>query len=407
MDILLTNASVLDARQGTLLPDRHVSVKQGKIVEVSGKRPAKSADLTIDLKGRTLMPGLIDGHVHVTAMTADIASMTRMSPSYVAARASVLLRDMLMRGFTTVRDVAGCDFGLADAVDEGYFLGPRVIFGGRALSQTGGHGDVRGRGEQNIVSDYCCVNLGTICDGVAEVRRAAREEIRRGAKHIKLMVGGGVASPTDRITSTQFSLDEITAAVEEAEAATIYCCAHAYTPRAIQRALSCGVRSIEHGNLMEESNCELFVEKGAYYVATLSTYDALATEGIEAGLPAHMHAKVFDVLDAGRKALEMADRKGVKIVYGTDLLGVMQRHQLREFAIRGEIQKPADVLRGCTVTAAELINMPGQVGMVAPGAFADMIVVDGNPLDDLGVMQNPDKFLKLIMKMGQVVKNEL
>jgi len=406
-DILFTNAQILDAAAGTLLPDRAVLVRDGRIAEVSD-RPIKAGEAaTVDLKGKVLMPGLCDGHVHVTAATPDFSKLMRWAPSYAALRAADILQGMLMRGFTTVRDAGGGDFGLAQAIEEGYIAGPRLLFCGHALSQTGGHGDMRGPGETTFDDCYCCAGLGRICDGISEVRRAARDEIRKGATHIKIMGSGGVASPTDRITSTQFSLEEIRAVVEEAEAASIYVMAHCYTPRAIIRALDAGVRSIEHGNLLNEQACAIFVKHGAFLVPTLSTYKGIAEDGPADGMPAALVAKVHEVLDAGQRALEIAYRQGVKIVYGTDLLGVSHRRQLGEFALRGEVQTPADVIRGATTLAAELFNLTGKVGTVAPGAFADLLVVDGNPLADLGVLQNPDRCLLAIMKGGVFHKNTL
>jgi imidazolonepropionase-like amidohydrolase len=314
---------------------------------------------------------------------------------------------MLMRGFTTVRDAGGADWGLAKAIEDGYVVGPRLLFCGHALSQTGGHGDMRGAGESGLDFCFCCAGLGLVCDGVSEVRRACREEIRRGAHQIKLMVSGGVASPTDRIDSTQYSEDEIRAAVQEAEAANLYVMAHAYTARAINRALNCGVRSIEHGNLLDESSVKLFMKNDAFLVPTLSTYQALADEGLEGGLPPELYSSIFDVLGAGESALELAYRNGVKLVYGTDLLGDMHRRQLDEFAIRGKVIPPVDVIRSATCNAADLFQRAGEIGEVIPGARADLLVVEGNPLDDLSVMQSPDKNLRLIMKDGFCYKNEL
>jgi imidazolonepropionase-like amidohydrolase len=246
-----------------------------------------------------------------------------------------------------------------------------------------------------------------VCDGVPEVRRAVREEIKRGAQHIKLMLSGGVASPTDRVDSTQFSVDEIRAAVEEAEAANIYVIGHAYTSRAINRGLECGVRSIEHGNLMDASTPPLFLAHGAFYVPTLVTYSALAEHGLASGLPEVSHRKIFDVLDAGLRALEMADRAGVSIAYGTDLLGAMHVFQNREFKIRAEVQPAASIVRAATITAARLLKMEGQVGAVGPGAYADLLILDANPLDDIGVLADPDAHLQLIMKGGEIYRDRL
>jgi imidazolonepropionase-like amidohydrolase len=406
--ILLRNANVLDVTAGEILADRSVLIRDGRIAEIDGPAAkAPAAARVVDLGGLTLMPGLCDAHVHLTAATPDFAALTRWSPTYVAARASEILKGMIMRGFTTVRDAGGADFGMADAVEEGYLVGPRILFCGHALSQTGGHGDMRARGEQSFEGCFCCAGLGAICDGVDEVRRACRHEIRKGATQIKIMASGGVSSPTDRITSTQFSIDEIRAAVEEAEAASIYVMAHAYTARAVNRALDCGVRSIEHGNLLDESSVELFLKHDAFLVPTLATYHAIAEEGVAMGLPAALHAKVFDVLDAGSRALELAHRRGVKLVYGSDLLGAMHQRQLTEFAIRGEIQKPIDIIRAATVNAASLFQRDGEIGIVAPGARADLLALDGNPLDDLSILQSPDRHLRLIMKDGVIHKSSL
>jgi imidazolonepropionase-like amidohydrolase len=402
-DILFRNANVLDAAAGEIRGDQSVLVHGGKIVEVDGPGltlPANTREL--DVSGMTLMPGLVDAHVHATAVTSDLAALTRWAPSYVAVRTSQFLLAMLMRGFTTIRDGGGADFGLAQASREGYLAGPRIFFCGHALSQTGGHGDMRPPGDDSSFEGYA--GLGKICDGVAEVRRAARDEIRKGANHVKIMVSGGVASPTDRISSTQFSAEEITAAVEEAEAASLYVMAHAYTPRSINRALKCGVTSIEHGNLLDETCIDLLLERNAFLVPTLATYHALAQDQ---SLPGWLHAKLSEVLDAGIRALELAHRRGVQLAFGTDLLGAMHEHQLTEFALRGEVQPAVDVVRAATVNAAKLLRVPGQIGVVAPGALADLIVVDGNPLENLGLLQDPQHRLKFIMKDGAIFKNEL
>jgi imidazolonepropionase-like amidohydrolase len=405
--VLFRNASVLDAERGELLPGRTVLVEGGAIAEVGEAETKPTAERVFDLRGMTLMPGLIDAHVHVTAITADLASMADSSPAYVTARARHVLLGMLRRGFTTVRDVGGADFGLAAAVEEGFLEGPRVVFGGKSLSQTGGHADWRSRGRSAFDACYCCPTLGVVCDGVSEVRRAAREEIRRGAHHIKMMLSGGIASPTDRVDSTQFSLDEIRAAVEEAEAANLYVAGHAYTARAINRGLECGVRSIEHGNLMDESCIPLFEKTGAFYVPTLATYSSLAARGREFGLPEHSHRKVFDVLDSGLRALELAHRAGVPIAYGTDLLGGMHEDQLSEFIIRSEVQPAADVLRSVTTVGARLLRMEDALGRVTPGAAADLLVVDGNPLDDVRILAAPREHLKLVMCRGDIVTTSM
>ena len=389
-----------------VLAEHDVLVVDGRIKEIS-HAPIKSSSATVvDVKGRVLMPGLCDAHVHTVSSTNSFLELQTWSPFYTASRMIGVLKGMLHRGFTTVRDAGGADFGIAAAVDEGYIEGPRILYCGKALSQTGGHGDMRRPGE-NLEQCLCCPGLGRICDGVAEVRRAVRDEVRKGATHIKLMVSGGIASPTDRIASTQFSTEEIRAAVEEAEAANLYCMGHAYTARAIRRALECGVRSIEHGNLVDEETAGLYVEKGAFFVPTLVVLFTMAKDGEKHGLLPHVIAKVPEVFEAGTRALDICHRRGVKIAYGTDLLGTMHDRQSEEFLIRAEIQKPIEVIRSATSIAAELFQMSGEIGVVAEGARADLLVVDGDPTENLQLLVGQGRHLKAIMKDGRFYKNEL
>lgn len=402
MTIVLANANVLDVEAGKLLGERHVVVEGDRIREVSDTPVNSPSAQVIDLRGLTLMPGLIDAHVHTIAYTANFAELPFQSPFYVAARTADILGGMLDRGFTTVRDVGGGEFGMAKAVDEGYVRGPRIIYGGKALSPTGGHGDMRKPGQDIQDDAYGVPSLGRICNGVAAVRAAARDEIRRGAHHIKIMANGGIASPTDRIDSDQFSEEEIRAAVEEAEMANLYVVAHAYTARSIERSVRNGVRSIEHGNLLDEPTIALMKEKGAFLVPTLATYHALAEEGVAAGLPAELAAKIDHVLGAGLRAVELAYRAGVPMAYGTDLLAVMQRRQLTEFELRADVVPAADLLRAATTNAAKLIRRENELGRIAPDYIADLIAFPGDPLRDIRLMGRLDQSLKLIMRNGVV-----
>lgn len=407
MTLLFDRANVLDPVAGALVAGQRVLVRGGEIAAIGPDLAAPEGAPVVDLGGRTLMPGLIDCHVHVNAHSADLGAIADDSPAYVAVKAAIELRAMLDRGFTTVRDPGGADFGIADAVAEGLIDGPRVFFGGKALSQTGGHVDMRPRGRSVSDDHQCCPGLGIVCDGVDGVRKAAREQLRTGAFHVKIMLSGGVASPTDRVDSTQFSVEEIRAIVEEAEAANRYVAGHAYTARAINRGLKAGVRSIEHGNLLDESSVELFLERDAFLVPTLVTYRRMAVEGAEYGLPAESLAKNGLVLDAGLQALELAHRAGVNLCYGSDLLGGMRRHQLEEFAIRGAVIPAADVIRSATVTAARLLGEEGRIGQIVPGARADLLAVDGDPLADLAVLTDPEKHLKLVVQGGEVKLDRL
>ena len=380
----------------------HLVIEDGVIREVSSS-PGNNADIRIDGRGKTVIPGLIDCHVHVTAATADFPALRRWSPAYTTVRALTILSAMIRRGFTTVRDAGGADWGLAQAIQQGHAVGPRLRYCGQAISQTGGHGDMREPGD--VVHDvcHCAAGLGRIADGVAAVRTACRDEIRKGATHIKIMASGGVSSTTDRLDSTQFSMEELRASVEEAEAANIYVMAHAYTARAINRALEAGIRSIEHGNYLDQSSCDLFKQHEAYFVPTLATYFALPKEGLAAGLHPSMVAKIGDTLDRGLEALELAHNSGVSIAYGTDLLGEMQKWQLHEFALRREVVGIANALRSATSDAARLINMEGQVGTLAPGAFADVLLLDQDPLEVPDTLENLEQHLSKVLVGGSVV----
>lgn len=404
--LVLTNAVVCDVEAATLVPDQNIVVADGAIQEIGGSATADGARV-VDTGGRVVIPGLIDAHVHVTATTADLAAQAEYSPVYVAAQASRTLRGMLERGFTTVRDVGGADYGLAAAVEEGLWPGPRVVFGGKALSPTGGHADMRGPGRHLVENHQCCPGIGLVCDGVDAVRRAAREQLRTGTSHLKIMLSGGVASPTDRIDSVQFSDDEVVAAVEEATAANRYVTGHAYTARAVNRGLRLGVRCIEHGNLIDAESVDLFREHDAFLVPTLVTYEYLKREGAAAGLPPASQEKVGVVLDAGLRALELAWQGGVNLAFGTDLLGAMHSYQSEEFRIRGEVQPAKDVLAAATTAAARLLGLEGEVGVVAEGARADLLVVDGNPLEDVSVLGQPSRHLRAVVAHGQVVHSDL
>jgi len=369
----------------------------------------KVADARVyDLRGKFLLPGLIDCHVHVTAVDHDPLRLSMQPPSLITAQAKDVLHGMLSRGFTTVRDAGGADFGLAEAVERGLFEGPRLLVSGRPLTQTGGHGDARPKGARTM---FCtCAGLGltgAVADGVAEVRRAAREQLRNGARQIKVMAGGGVMSPTDPIEGTQYSLDELRAICEEAEAANTYVMAHAYSPRSIERAVRAGVRSIEHGNLLDRRSARAMKECGAYLVPTLATYAAIGEEAARMKLPGEMLAKLRKVADRGIEAIRVARDAGVPIAFGTDLLGSMHGRQATEFALRQAAMSPVEILRSATWVAAQLLDQEGKLGVIAPGAVADLLVLSGDPTRDLAPLQAPERGLLAVVKAGRFVKDRL
>jgi len=406
--IVFRNASLFDSRKGVLRRNATVVVEGGCIAHVA-YQPAKIKDARVyDLKDKVLLPGLIDCHVHVTAVDHDVLRLTMQPPSLITALARDVLEGMLLRGFTTVRDAAGADFGLQEAVERGIFKGPRLFIAGWPLTQTGGHGDARPKGARTM---FCtCAGLGlfgAVADGVAEVRRAAREQLRNGANHLKVMAGGGVMSPTDPIEGTQYSIEELRAICEEAEAANTYVMAHAYSPRSIERAVRAGVRSIEHGNLLDEKSARTMKECGAYLVPTLATYTALDEQAGTLKLPANQLEKLHRVRDRGIEAIRIAKAAGVPIAFGTDLLGSMQLRQSSEFALRLPAMTPVEILQSATSVAAELIGQSGKLGVIAPGASADLLVVEGDPTKDLAPLQAPERGLLAVMKAGRFYRNRL
>ena len=405
--IIFSNCAVLDGTDRARREDHHVLVEGDRIREVSD-RPIKSdAAETIDLDGRTLMPGLIDAHVHALAVDVPLDRLSDRPVTLMTLQAARILEGMLHRGFTTIRDAAGADGGLAEAVEQGLVHGPRIFPSGMALSQTGGHGDVRPR-TQPVETCACCTGGGLagsrIADGVAECRRAARDELRKGATQIKIMSSGGVASPYDPIWNLQYSEEEVRAIVEEAHAWHTYVLAHSYTPEAIRRSIDFGVRSIEHGNLIDRATAEHVAGAHAFVVPTLVTYDALHRHGRELGFTEANMAKLAEVREAGLGSLEILQKAGVKIGYGTDLLGPMHRYQSREFVIRSEAMAPFDIIRSATIINAELLNRVGDLGVLTPGARADLIAIDGDPLADISLLDGQGEHLTHIMKDGVFYK---
>ena len=407
--LLFKNARVFDGHSADCPKGMSVLVEGGLIREVSAK-PIKAAKAdTVDCKGRTLMPGLIDCHVHAMLSEVNIRYLEAIPLTLMTVRAASLARAMLDRGFTTVRDTGGADWGLRDGIAQGLLPGPRMFIAGRAIGPTGGHSDARRRTD-HAHGCHCC-NAMRFCleivDGADAVRAAAREQLRQGADQVKIMVSGGVASPYDPLDSRQFTLDEIGAAVEEAEAFGRYAQAHAYTPDAITRAVTKGVRTIEHGNLIDEASAKIMKQKGAYLVANLVAYYAMKERAKEFGMTPEMLAKNDLVIDGGLKSLEICKRHGIKVGYGSDLLGALQIDQSREFALRREVLSPIEIIRQATLVGAEIVRMQGRLGELKPGAFADLVVVDGDPIKRLELLTGQGENLSVIMKGGRFHKNRL
>ncbi len=406
---LFKNFQLLEPSLDEVRDGYELLVEGATIREVSEK-PIKSELATvIDCGGRTLMPGLIDSHVHVFLSEVYIRSLENIPLTLMTARAVGLMKGMIDRGFTTVRDTGGADWGIKEAVEKGNIAAPRLFIAGQAIGPTGGHSDSRRRTDYGMRCHCCNAMSFTMCvsDGVTEVRRAAREQMRQGADHVKIMMSGGVASPYDPLTSLQFSMEEASAAVEEATAFGRYVCAHAYTPEAITRAAHAGVRTIEHGNLIDAPAAKLMAEKGMILIANLVTYYAMKERASEFGMTADMLAKNDMVIEGALRSLEICKKAGVPVAYGTDLLGQLQVEQSREFQLRSEVVSPIEIIRSATSIGAQVVRMEGKLGTLKAGAFADMLLVNGNPLKNLGLLQNQGRDLSMIMKAGQFHKNEV
>lgn len=400
--LLIRDVHLLDPFTGTVSDRSWVELSGGLIADSgTGAPPCPGADTrVIDTAGATVMPGLVDAHVHLILTTFDLVDAASWTAGYSTVRALAEAGRMLRRGFTTVRDVGGADWGMARAIDEGLAPGPRLVFGGKALSQTGGHGDLRARGDDRLP---CCQTrpaFARIADGIEAVRHAARDEFRNGAAHLKMLLSGGVASPLDDVSEVQYSDEEMHTAVAEADNHNRYVTVHAYHPRGVNRALRAGVRCVEHGNLLDDETIALLLENDAFLVPTLVTYDQMDKFGKQTGIPARSLEKNAQVRDAGFAALEKAHKAGVNLVYGSDLLGPLQAAQLDEFRLRAEVQAPIDIIRAATSTAARLLNLDGVIGTLAVGAQADLLVIDGNPLEDITVLTAPERHLRYVIRAG-------
>jgi imidazolonepropionase-like amidohydrolase len=406
---LFRNFNMLDPARDEIVGGHQMLVEGRTIREISDKPIGSAEAEVIDCGGHTLMPGLIDCHVHVVLSEVFIRQLENMPLTLMTARAMVAMRQMLDRGFTSVRDTGGADWGLKSAIDEGLITGPRLFIAGRAIGPTGGHSDSRRRtdpGTRCPCCDALAFSMG-LADGDAEVRKAVREEMRQGCDHVKIMMSGGVASPYDPLDSIQFSKGEVSAAVEEAKAFGRYVCAHAYTPEAITRAAHAGVRTIEHGNLIDEPAAKLMAEKDMFLVANLVAYYAMKERAAEYGMNAEMLEKNDLVIEGGLRSLEICKRAGVPVAYGSDLLGQLQVEQSREFRIRREVLQPMEIVRSATTIAAKVLRQEGKLGCLAPGAFADILLVAGDPLKNIDLLTGQGEHMPLIMKDGALHKNTL
>lgn len=407
--LVFKNALLIDGTGKEPIPSASVAVENGLIKEVQtgGKGVFPSAEV-IDCKGKTVMPGLIDAHIHLGLTSAEMSELARRNPpGLMAAKMIRNLKESLDQGFTTCRDCGGADAGFRIAVEQKYAVGSRLQVCGPVLSQTGGHGDDRLPAESRAYTPAAMGFTGIVCDGVPAVQRATRELLRQGVDFIKIMAGGGCASPADTPNTSQYSLEELKAIVFEAESAGTYVAAHCYSNRSIRLCAEAGVRTIEHGNLMEAETAKIATKAGCCLVPTLATYEAMTTHGKEWGLPQYVLDKVAMVREAGFESLKHAVDAGMIIGAGSDLACERQIYKGSTLELQARVQGAMGAIVSSTKTNAEILRIADRLGTIEPGKIADIIVIDGNPLEDMSLFCKYEEKIPVIMKEGELYKNKL
>ena len=407
MTLTIANGTLLDTERMEIVGERHITIEGDRIVDVDASPPRVRADRVIDARGRFVLPGFVDAHVHHVITTMNFPLLLRQSPVERALAMGRLAEATVKRGFTTVRDTGGDTPGLVRAIEAGLCDGPRIVRSGRAISQTGGHGDVSPDAPPTCACEIQSNEFSHVADGPDAVRHAVRTELRAGSDFIKIMTSGGVASPSDPFDCTQYTAEEIRAATLETDHRHTYTTSHAYQPEAIRLAIDNGVRCIEHGNLVDETTAARMAELGVTMVPTLVTYKAMADIGAKVGLPERNVSKNAGVFEAGCRSIEVARRAGVELGLGTDLLGEAQPWQNQELAIRSELEPTVDVLRSMYQANPRLCRLEGEVGVLTPGAFADVLVSEVDPLANLAGLADPQKSLDLVVSAGRVVLDRL
>lgn len=403
--ILLTNAKIINVVDGSIDSNSSVLLENGQIAGVGNEYDMQIPDdvQRVDLLGKFICPGLIDSHVHISAVPGEADfRMVMMTPEKQALlRMVYVCRDMLSRGFTTVRDCGGAPFALKEACKEWLIVGPRLYICGHALSQTGGHGDFRSAHDCAECASGFVSGLGRICDGPDACLRVARDELRCGADFLKIMGSGGVVSPTDRLENNQFSPAEIQAMVLAAENCKTYVTCHAYTPEAIRIAVENGVKGIEHGNLLDRDTAELMAANDCYLTPTLVTYKTMADLSSAGFLAGDCIPKNKKVLEMGVEALRIAKAAGVSICYGSDLLGPLGGYQAQEFRLRSAALTPLDILQSATITPARMLRND-TLGQIKAGFEADILILKSNPLDDITMFERHEEEVLAVIKEGRV-----
>ncbi len=417
--VMFENVRIFDGTAKKLSAPANVLVV-GNVIQTISTQPIPAPGGTTLTRvaggGRTLMPGLIDNHVHVLLSTTSQAELLdpKITPEMLQERATAEAGRTLLRGFTAVRDMGGPMLTARPAIDRGELPGPRIYASGAMISQTSGHGDSRlpherSRRFSGEVSRGEQLGANFIADGRDEVLTATRENLRAGATQIKVMAGGGAASAYDPLDVTQYTLDEMRAAVEAAEDWGTYVTVHAYTVRAVRRAIEAGVKSIEHGQLLDEATMKLLAQKGIWL--SLQALDEAPPTA-----PAATRAKKHTVVAGTDNAFKWARKHGAKLAWGTDFLfdptqNVKQNADILKLR---QWMPPAEILRLVTHDNAQLLALsgprnpyPGKLGVVKEGALADLLLVDGDPIANLDLIGDPTKNFVVIMKDGKTYKNTL
>ena len=415
--VLITNANILDSNKGTLAEGMSLLVEGNKIAKIAKSIPAPDGATVIDAKGRTITPGLIDAHVHLIWNLGEV-QLTYASPDYIAALTLAEAKATLMRGYTSVRDTAGPVLGVKKAIDQGFFEGPRIWGCAAGIGMTAGHVDLRPYAEQSRSlggpsgTSYEAMGVAILADGVPEALAAARMQMRKGAHFLKTFTSGAVSGLYDPLDIAEYSFDELKAVVDEAKRWNTYVAIHSYNDMGTQLGLEAGAMSVEHANLLSESTMKMIAEKGAF----LSTQTGVYLQPAPAGWTEDQKAKQKAAADGLDSLFTLAKKYKVKIALGTDLVGSMKAKELQAFELTNRLKwfTPAEILKQATVNNAELLSWsgprnpyPGKLGVIEEGALADLLLVDGNPLENLKLFNEPEKNLLVIMKDGKIYKNTL
>lgn len=403
---LFKNATLIDGNGGE--PKYSVSVlTEGNLIkEISDKAiHFSNPDIVIDCKGNTLMPGLIDGHMHLGLVEIEVANLSRRNaPGLMAARMFKNMREALDQGYTSARDLGGADIGFKQAQESGIMKGPKLQICGSAIAQTGGHGDDRLASETRPYTEPYLGFRSTLADGVPEVLRTARENVRRGADFLKVMVGGGCASPAKGPDTSQYTLAELQAVVDVADSVGTYVAAHAYSNKSMVLSAKAGIRTIEHGNLMTPETARLLAEKGAYHVPTQITYEIVIEKSRDL-ISKFIYDKFVSVNESGYEAIRNAMAAGVSVAGGSDLTGENTQYASAAVSYQAKAQGALKAITSFTKINAEMMGILSETGTIEEGKRADILVVKGNPVENIDLFKNHLENLLIIMQEGGIHKN--